>query len=169
MFSVIGPTTSSSGAAPRARTAAGAAQNRADARHQFARIEGLAQIVVGAEFETDDAVDVVAARREHQDGRLVGRAELAQHVEAADARQHHVENHDFKFGGPQFRQRIAAVVHAFHVEMFGVQILGEHLTELAVIIDQQHARLGIAGSVIFCILWHSRRRAAAPARRIHNS
>ncbi len=47
-----------------------AAQDRLHAREQLARIERLRQIVVGAEIEPDDAIDVVAARREHQHRRL---------------------------------------------------------------------------------------------------
>jgi hypothetical protein len=129
------------GRAAARRADAGPAQDRANARHQLARIEGLAQVVVGAEFQADDAVDIVAARREHQDRRCVGRSQLAQYVEATDARQHHVENQNLKLIGLQNFQGIAAVVHALHIEVFGVQILGEHLTKFAVVVDQQNPRL----------------------------
>jgi hypothetical protein len=122
---------------------AGAAQNRADARHQLARIEGFAQVIVGPELQAHDPVDVVPARREHQDRGFVGRSQFAQHVEAADARQHHVENQDLEIVRLQLFQRLASVVHALHVEVLGVQILGEHLTEFAVIVDQQDSRFGI--------------------------
>ena len=66
--------------APR-RAAARAAQYRANARHQLARIERLAEIVVGAELQADDAVDVVAARGQHQHRRRMSGAELAQDIE----------------------------------------------------------------------------------------
>jgi hypothetical protein len=36
-----------------------ATQNGANSREQLARIEGLAEIVVGAQLKPDDAVDVV--------------------------------------------------------------------------------------------------------------
>src|SRR3546814_14558446 len=49
------------------RRAAAASQDGADTGQQFTRIERLAEIVVGAEFEADDAVDLVAFRRQHQD------------------------------------------------------------------------------------------------------
>lgn len=42
-------------------------QDRADARREFARIEGFGELVVGADFKSDDAVDVFAARRENND------------------------------------------------------------------------------------------------------
>ena len=53
---------------PRAasRLAVGATQDRTHAGAQFARIEGLGEIVVGAELETENAIDGVAPRRQHQ-------------------------------------------------------------------------------------------------------
>src|SRR3954471_7527215 len=44
----------------------GAAQDRAHARDELARVEGLRHVVVGAHLEPDDLVDVLVARREHQ-------------------------------------------------------------------------------------------------------
>src|ERR1700677_2933317 len=123
------------------RADAGPAQDRTNARHQLTRIEGLAQVVAGAEFQANDPVDIVAARREHQDRRLVGRSQFAQHVEAADARQHHVENQNFELAGLQYFQGVAAVVHALDLEVLGVQVFGEHLTKFAVVVDQQNPRL----------------------------
>ena len=141
MLSTIGPTANSSADAPRAARLRRAAQDGADAGDQLARIERLAEIVVGAELQSDDAIDVVAARRQHQDGRVVRGAELAQHVEAADARQHHVQNQDLEVVQLELVERVAAVVHALHLEVLGLQIFGEHLAELAVVVHQQHARL----------------------------
>src|SRR6266403_774748 len=124
-----------------ARAVTGAAQNRANPGHQLARIEGLAQVVIGPELQAHDPVDVIPARREHQDGRFVGCSELPQYVEAADARQHHIENQNFKIIGFQLFQSVAAVVHALHLEVLGVQVFGEHLTELTIVVHQQHSRL----------------------------
>jgi hypothetical protein len=36
----------------------GSSQNCFDARKHFANIEGLGYVVIGADFETDDAIDV---------------------------------------------------------------------------------------------------------------
>jgi hypothetical protein len=44
-----------------------AAQDGLDARHQLAGIERLGQVVIGAELEADDLVDVLAAGRQHDD------------------------------------------------------------------------------------------------------
>ena len=43
------------------------AQHRVDARDQLARVERFGQVVVGAHLQADDAVDVLALRREHDD------------------------------------------------------------------------------------------------------
>jgi len=129
------------GHAAAAGAAVGAPQNCANSRHQFPRVERFAQVIVGAEFEAHDPINIIAAGGEHQDRRFVGSAKCAQNIEAADARQHHIQNHDFKVVGLQFRERVAAVVHAFHVEMFRIQVFGQHLAQFAIVIDQQHTRL----------------------------
>jgi len=73
-----------------------AAQHGVDARHQFARIERLGQVVVGAQFQTDDAVDLVALGGQHDDGEipafLVLRAQAAANRQAVLARHHQVEH-----------------------------------------------------------------------------
>ena len=63
-----------------------APQNGADAGRQFARIERLGQVIVGAEFEADDAVHILAARGEHQDRHLALLPQPAQDLEAIDDR-----------------------------------------------------------------------------------
>src|SRR5215218_3866394 len=44
-----------------------APQNGLDARDELARVERLRQVVVGADLEPDDLLDVLVARRQHQD------------------------------------------------------------------------------------------------------
>lgn len=59
-----------------------AAQHRAHARHDFARAERLCDIVVRAEFETNEPVGFFHARREHDDRRIRFFANRAQHVKS---------------------------------------------------------------------------------------
>ena len=73
---------------------AGAPQDRAHAREQLAGVEGLRHVIVGADVEAGDAVRVLAARREHDDGDVVSSADAAAHLEAVDARKHDVEEDD---------------------------------------------------------------------------
>ena len=84
--------------------AVGAPQEGLDAAHQLAQAERLGQVVVGAELQADDLVDLVVARGEQEDRRLgaVG-AQAAQHLEAVDARQADIEDDQV---GRQRRWRI---------------------------------------------------------------
>src|SRR5467141_3932873 len=49
----------------------GTAEQRLDAREQFARAEGLGHVIVGAHLEPDDAVGFLAASREHENGQTI--------------------------------------------------------------------------------------------------
>ena len=70
-----------------------AAQHGVDAGQQLARVEGLGQVVVGADLEADDAVDVLALGGEHDDRRaVVGGAQAPADRQAVLAGQHQVEH-----------------------------------------------------------------------------
>jgi hypothetical protein len=70
----------------------GATQDGLHAGHQLARVEWLREVVVGADLEAYDAVDVLAACREHEDGGLAPAPDLAGHLHAVAPRQHEVEH-----------------------------------------------------------------------------
>ncbi len=55
------------------RQAVGAPQHRLDARQQFARIERLGQVVVGAHLQPDDAVGLLRQRGQQDDRQVGGR------------------------------------------------------------------------------------------------
>ena len=77
------------------QVAVGAPQQGLDAAHQLAQAEGLGQVVVRAQLQADDLVHLLVARGQEQDRRLVARAaQPAQHLEAVDARQADVEDHE---------------------------------------------------------------------------
>ena len=65
-----------------------------DAGGQLAHAERLGDVVVGAELEAQDAVELVAARRQHDDGDLRAGLHLAEDVAAVDVGQAEVEQHD---------------------------------------------------------------------------
>jgi len=74
----------------------GAAQNRANARDQLARVIRLGQIIVSAEFKADDAINVFAARRQHQHRQRRSGANAFQHLKPVQSRHHHVQHHQIK-------------------------------------------------------------------------
>ncbi len=140
-----------------------AAQHGVDACHQFARVERFGQIVVGAEFEADDAVDVVAFRGEHEDGdRILGTATATQAAadrQAVFARQHQVENDqvvEFAFEGAI---HAAAVRDGFDGEALIGKIALQLAAQAHVIIDDED--FGFAGLGI-----HGRKDTAVSGRGI---
>ena len=77
--------------------AVGPSQERLDPAHQLAQPERLGQVVVGAELEADDLVDLVVAGGQDEHRRLRARgAQPSQHLEAVDAGQAHVEHDEVR-------------------------------------------------------------------------
>jgi hypothetical protein len=74
------------------RRAALPAKNGLHARHQFARLEGLGHVVVGAQLQAHHAVHHLAAGGEHDDGNVAFLADLAAQRKAVHLGQHHVED-----------------------------------------------------------------------------
>jgi hypothetical protein len=68
------------------------AQDRAQPRQKLARAERFRQVVVGAEFEADDAVGLLALGGEHQHRHVAEGADAPARLEAVYVGQHHVED-----------------------------------------------------------------------------
>src|SRR6188472_1517159 len=84
-------------------------EERPDAAQELAKGERLGHVVVGAELEAHDLVELVAARREEQHRRLgARRAEAAQHLEPVDARELHVEDDEVRCLGRGVLQALLA-------------------------------------------------------------
>ncbi|MNP09640.1 hypothetical protein D3C76_1017540 [compost metagenome] len=96
-----------------------AAQHGAQACRELAWITGLGQVVVGAEFQAEDAVQRFAACGEHQH-RQVGMfaAQLLEQLQAAAVGQHHVEDDGIRRAAGQRGARLGAVVAGAHAEAF---------------------------------------------------
>ena len=129
-----------SAGASAAGAAARAAQDGLQPRHQLARLEGLGQVVVGAELQADDAVHDLAARGEHDDRQVALLADGAAQLEAVHLGQHHVED-----GGVEAALRAAAPGPALgrvallqlHVE--ALQVGRQRRRQQLVVVDQQDA------------------------------
>src|SRR5438477_34413 len=66
--------------------------HRLHARDELTRAERLRHVIVGAELEAEDAVDLAVARGQHDDRDLAGRAQTAADLEAVHSGEHHVED-----------------------------------------------------------------------------
>ena len=69
-----------------------AAEDALDAGDELARVERLRQVVVGADLEADDLVDVLVAGGQHQDRHVGGLADAPADLEPVDVGQHQVED-----------------------------------------------------------------------------
>src|SRR5882724_5216125 len=85
-----------------------ASQHGMDAGQQFARIERLGQVVVGTDFQADDAVHVFDLGGQHDDGRgVAGGAQAAADRQAVFAGQHQVQHDQVdRFTGQDTVQRL---------------------------------------------------------------
>ena len=113
----------------------GAPQNGLDARRQFARVEGLGEIIVGPELQTDNTVHVFAARGQHQHWHAAGEAKPLQDFKTVQAGQHHVQNDQVitaLLGG--FERRVT-LMNAIYRETLALQEFLEQGAQLSVVID----------------------------------
>ncbi len=86
---------------------------------------GLAEIVVGPHLEAEDAIDLLAARREHEHGQPALRAQVAADLEAVGAGHHEVEDHQVDGALRYGAQQLAAVGQGRNPEAVALEVLGE--------------------------------------------
>jgi hypothetical protein len=127
--------------------AACAAQDRAQARGDLARIARLGYVVVGAQFQAEDAVEVFAQRGEHEHRQGVFAAQLAQQVQSRAAGQHHVQDQCVVAAIARARERLVAVVADIHGESVAREEIAQELAQLLVVVGQQDLRLAHAREV----------------------
>src|SRR5215469_1920684 len=106
-------------------------QNRLDASKELADREGLGDIVIGPELETDDLIHFLAASCKHDDGnRRAFGLELLANVQTAHTRHHHVEHNQIRriLEGPL--EPFNAIERGDHLEAFVFEIVaktGDHV------------------------------------------
>lgn len=112
------------------RGAALAPQHGFDARQQLARVEGLAEVVVGAGFQADDAVHGFVARRQQDDGDVFALvAQAAAGVGAVAARQHAVQDEQVGGVARDARGEVAGVGRQQGVVAMPVEVVGQQLPQ----------------------------------------
>src|SRR5712672_263070 len=120
----------------RCRLCRGAApQHRADPRHQFAQFAGLCDVIVGAEFQPDDAVDRAGGGRQHDDRDIDAALQIADDGKPVFLRHIEIEHH--QVGHARFdraAQALAAVAQR-HGEAVHLEVLADHLAGRRLVID----------------------------------
>ena len=126
-----------------------AAHYRLNAGDQFARIEGFGQIIIGAHFQTNDAVDFVALGGEHDDRNGVfGGAQAAADGKTIFAGQHQIQHHEVEMFAVQGAIHHRAIRYGAHRKPLLAQIARKQVAQAGIVIDEQNfiARGGGRGS-----------------------
>ena len=116
-----------------------AAQQRAQAGEQLLALEGLDEVVVGAGVEALDARLDRVAGGEHEDRDVVGRAQAPGHLHAVELGQPEVEDDEVGVEGGRLVERRLAVAGDAHLVALQAQRALEHLGDLLVVLDDEHA------------------------------
>jgi len=122
----------------------GAPQDRTDPGQQFPGVEGLGQVVVGPDFEPYDSINLVAPRREDDNGQLRGAAQASGTGKAILAWKHQVQNYQVRPYLSQKGVHACAIRYAVDLEPFLFQVLYDQIPQAIVVIDDQNAFPGSA-------------------------
>lgn len=106
------------------------------------RRAGLRNVVVRAEFEPDDAVDGVAARREHKHGNVRLFAQNLEHFDAVHLGHHHVENHQVEGAGFELADAFGPAVGGRHQHVVEGQVVREERDQIHIVVDEKDAGNG---------------------------
>ncbi|KAG1318611.1 hypothetical protein G6F63_015141 [Rhizopus arrhizus] len=122
-----------------------AAQQGAQAGQQQAWLDRLVHVVVGARFQAQYLLDIVFAGGQHQDRHIGKAADLPAHIDAAQARQHQVQHHQFRCMLAARRAGQVAAGHVLYGEAMFVQIVADQLGQAAIVFHQQDRGRRAAG------------------------
>ena len=115
-----------------------AAEDRLHAGDELARVERLRQVVVGADLEPDDLVDVLVASRQHQDRNIGRMAQPPADLDPVDVRQHQVENDERRRLGLGQGERVTARRGDFDAVPGVAQIHRHERGDRRFVLDHQH-------------------------------
>ena len=115
-----------------------AAQDRAHARDELARVERLRHVVVGADLEADDLVDVLVARGQHQHRQVAGLPDALADLDAVDVGQHQVEDDERRLLRLDELQRLGAARGRADVVAGVLQVRGDERRDRRLVLDDQH-------------------------------
>ena len=102
-------------------------------------VERLRHVVVGAQLEPDDRVDVVGPRGQHEDRGRPAPADLATHLEPVDPRQHQVQDDEVRVVAGVERERLVPVASRDHREALFLEVEPEQLHDVRLVIDDEDA------------------------------
>ena len=118
----------------------GPAENRLHTAAELPHREGLGDVVVRAQLETEDLVQLLGLRREHDDRDRALRPEPSADVVPVDLRQHHVEHDQVELTLAEAVERLLARAGGDHVVPVLAQGIREERLDRPFIVDQKDPR-----------------------------
>jgi len=123
-----------------------AAKDRLHPRDELPGIERLRHVVVGADLEPDDLVDVLVARGQHQDRDVGALAQAPADLDAVDVGQHQVEDDQRRLLRLGCGQCVRAVLGRAHLEARVLEVeRHEGSDRLLVLDDEDLGRAAVHG------------------------
>lgn len=119
-----------------------------DPGKQFFGVKRLRKVVVCARAQTNNAVDRISPRCQHENWYLGGLPESAQNLETIHSRQHNVEYDQRKRLLQSFLKSGVSVFGRLNRETFRLQILAQYLGQFDVIVDDKYCRSNYAIELI---------------------
>jgi hypothetical protein len=128
---------------------AGPFQDRLDARHQFARGKGFGHIIIGAQFQSDDAVDLIIACGQKQDRHLGHGPDAAADLKAVHFRQTHIQHDQVGLFARGMHQGALAIAGGEDSVACPLQCQRHQVAQARVVIDKQD--LHASGPVVLAL------------------
>ncbi len=123
-------------------------QHRANAGEQFPQAERLGDVIVGAQFQPDDAIDLVAAMtRGDDDGNVGLRANLAQEIEAVLLPEPEIEDHEIRLAAGEQARDLIATRRGDGADVVVLEIIRHEVPHGAVILDHETGRRFAIGAM----------------------
>ena len=109
-------------------------------REEFGGPERLGQIVIRAGVEAGDAVVLRGACGEHDDGDAAALPHKAEKLKAVKVGKHDVQKDQIVSAGERAGEALAAVVRRLEPKAALGKQLGQKLTQLSVVVDEEDGR-----------------------------
>ena len=123
----------------RGRRLAEPAQHGADPGEELPRAEGLRQVVVRAELQAEDAVELLVLGGEEDDGQAPGAPDAAADLEAVRLRHQDVQDDEVDPARRDAVDGLAAVLRLDHLEAALGEGEADDLADVAVVVRHQDA------------------------------
>ena len=122
----------------RLRLSGAAAKDRPHPRHELARVERLREVVVGADLEARDLVEVVVARRQHQHGQRARLANPPADLDPVEVGEHQVEDDERRSVDADDGQRLATACGHPHREAVLAEVGGDERGDRLLVLHHEN-------------------------------